>query len=102
MSFTLCLDSWEDLKALAKKFNLLCLMKETAEDKIQQLIGAKYKADHISETPIEFDIVKAMGGKEPMEEFFGEAKHGPEFYKKMLELYETNGVRVWYAKAKTK
>lgn len=73
-------------------------MKETAEAQTHRLIGAKYKKDHISETDIEFNVVTAVGGVEAMKEFFGEATKGQEFYKKMLELYLQNGVRVWYAK----
>lgn len=98
--FTLQIEDWETLQQLSKKFDLLCLMKETAETQTHSLIGAKYKSDHVSETAIEFNIVNAMGGKEKLDEFFGEATHGSEFYKKMLELYQQNGIRVWYAKSK--
>jgi len=100
MSMILCIDGWEELQALSKKFDLLCLMKESAETQIHQLVGAKYKSDHISETHIEFDIATAMGGVDKLKEFFGEAKHGEEFHKKMLELYQQNGVHIWYAKIK--
>jgi len=103
MSFVLELDSWEELRNLAKKFDLLCLIKDTAETQVHTLIGAKYKADHISETTISFDIAQAMGGAEVLKGFFGEnppKPPSPEFYDKMLELYKQNGVQVWYAKRK--
>jgi hypothetical protein len=99
-SFTICIDNWETLKSLSKKFDLLVLLKDSAETEIHRLIGAKYKATHISETSIDFNVVKAVGGKEELAAFFGEAKHGPEFFQKMLELYKVNGVTVFYAKPK--
>ncbi|MEM1540839.1 MAG: hypothetical protein QXJ07_05605, partial [Candidatus Bathyarchaeia archaeon] len=93
------LESWEELRTLSKKFDLLCLIKESAETQKHSLIGAKYKADHISETHIEFDIAKAMNGVEKLKEYFGEDKPpSPEFYKKMVQLYAENGVTVWYAR----
>jgi hypothetical protein len=100
MPFALVVEDWETLKQLSKKFDLLCLVKETAETEVHSLIGAKYKADHISETHIEFNITKAVGGKEALKEYFGEAKEGEAFYQKMRELYQQNGVTVYYAKHK--
>jgi hypothetical protein len=96
----LCLENWEELQTLSKKFDLLCLVKETAETQVHELVGAKYKSDHVSETHIEFNIATAMGGIDKLKEFFGEAHKGEEFYRKMLELYQQNGIHVWYAKAK--
>ena len=97
----LCIDDWQQLQTLSKKFDLLCFMKETAETQVHQLIGAKYKGEHISETRKEFNIATAMGGVDKLQEFFGETKEGEEFHKKMLELYQQNGVRhIWYAKTK--
>jgi len=100
MPFVIVVEDWETLKQLSKKFDLLCLIRETAETQTHSLIGAKYKADHISETHIEFNIAQAVGGKEALKEFFGETKEGEPFYQKMRELYQQNGVTVYYAKQK--
>ncbi len=111
MPFVLEVTDWETLKQLAKKFDLLCLVRETADAEVHYLIGAKYKADHISETHIEFHVVKAeeeaersrggeRSGKEVLKEFFGEATKGQPFYKRMVELYANYGIRIYYAKQK--
>lgn len=90
------IDTWEDLKAIAKKVDLLGVNKAKAKQVVQELYGIKLRGSQaISRIIIDFDIIKASG-KEAMEEFFGEATEGEAYEHKLLEFYATNGVKAVY------
>jgi len=90
------IDDWNALKTATKKFDIIALQKSTADTAINKLVGLKFKGgDNPQKLFINFHIVDATG-KEALEEFFGEAKKGDLYYKKLRELYAQNGIQVFY------
>jgi hypothetical protein len=97
------IDSWEDLKSLAKKLDIIALRKSTIRNKVHELIGIKLRGStETSRLPITFKIEKASktGEKDLIKEFWGDSVdvEAEDFQEKMKQFYQAQGIKVFYTK----